>query len=200
MSLPIAPRTSSLNEKPILDNPSFPPPQRLIVRQIDLDLGGGEFNLVFREPDKSHPVASLPGVLQKIQNSQYQNQLPVPEYHRPLDLNIVEPSLVVIFLSYGWKWRYSHQRFGITLGENVDQSYYANLRHVLGRVTSPNPFGHLDGMCRIAHFLARPEAGTFAHSINFNVELVHEDVFGDPPNTTPIVIDPDIRNPGGSQS
>jgi hypothetical protein len=200
MSPAIAPRDWSLKEQPILDNAAFPTPQRLIVRQIDIDIGGGNFNLIFRSPDKAHPVASLPGLIQKIEHTQYPNQQPVQAYHRPLDLNIIEPSMVLLFLSFGWGWRYSHQRFGVTLGENVDQSCYANLRHVLNGVSSPTPFGHNAGRCRIVHFLAKPDGGNFAHSINFNVELVHQDVFGDPPNTTPLVIDPDIRNPGGSLS
>ncbi len=185
----------------------FPVPQRIIVRQLDFVAGAGG-PLVWLQPDRSHPCNSLADVAQMITAVRtpmgYDANHGAAAYYRPLDLNLDRPTCFIIRLSDNWNWRFSHKARGATLGPNVatNPANYCNLRHVLADGTEQyDAFDH-PLACRIIYFFARPPAGNpipqFQNSFNLNVELMYGGGGGAEINSIPIVIDPDIRFPGGS--
>jgi hypothetical protein len=189
-----------------------PVPVRIIVREIDI-IGGplapGPIGYV--NPDQAHQCTSLADVqtmVDTIRINAYNPQIPSAPYPRPMDLSLRAPTCFIFRLSRNWNWRFSQKARGATLGKNVgtDILNYCNLRHVLGNGTEqPDPFPHNE-VCRLIYFFAKPIPGamggppaTFNHSFNLNIEIVYPDD-GGVANTIPILIDPDVRYPGGSGS
>lgn len=189
------------------DRPAtFPIPERIIVRQLDI-VGGAGGPIVWLQPDRSHACNSLADVAQMVTAVRlplgYNANLPAAAYHRPLDLNLDRPTCFIIRLSNTWNWRFSHKAKGATLGPNVatNPANYCNLRHVLADGTEQyDAFNHpLE--CKIIYFFARPPVdppADFQNSFNLNVELLYAGGAPGEINSIPIVIDPDIRFPGGS--
>lgn len=205
---PVDVAMDSTEQIPIPPMPrDFPFPRRILVRELDFmpPIGGP---IGFVRPDSWRVCpgpATIAQVINRIRNAGYDYQPDENHFYRPLDLNLTEPTCYVIRLNPRWNWRFSHKLKGATLGATVGtaQENYCNLKHVLDDdVGQDGPFPH-ERMCRIIYFFAKqpaamPAAG-FHHPFNLNVELVYPD--GPAPeavNTIPIVIDPDIRFPGGS--
>ncbi len=201
-----SPNQHRINE-PTTANPA-PTPQRIIVREIGIGNPAGDKPYVYLEPDKHHPYngqASLDAILLGLINGNYNQQGPVDQYYRPLDLNLSYPSIIVFWLNAEPSWRFSHKSYGATLGEfdvPSERNNYFSLRHVLLDPSgSESYFNDHTKRCRIIYFTAKPPNRSFFHPFNLNVEYLFNDVNGDSkPNTLPVVIDPDIRNPGGSES
>ena len=107
-------------------------------------------------------------------------------------------------------WRFNPKEPGATLGKFEDPNLpaemdnYYRLRHVIrrgtsGHVAQAGPFGDHADYCRLIYFVGRPVVGReFWHAFNLNVEFVFDDGPNGEINTLPIVIDPDVRYPGGS--
>lgn len=180
------------------------PPQRVVVREIDMAPPGSLYPFVLHRPDRSHPIDDLAEIIESIREDRYQRKYPVNQYYRPLDMKLSVPTCFVFFLSSRWNWRFSSKSKGALLGDiEADlRKNYTKLRHVLDdNEGSPDRHPH-DKFCKIIYFNANPPATPvpdFNHPFDLMVEFVYPD--GDGPNkqnTIPIVIDPDIRHPGGS--
>jgi hypothetical protein len=203
----------SLDPTAQVDIPEVPPnqvplPVRIIAREIDI-IGGPNGPIGYVNPDQSHPCPdfnAIQAMVASITNNGYNAQPLSAPYQRPMDLSLRAPTCFIFRLSDNWSWRFSYKAKGATLGKNVGtdiQNYY-NLRHVLDDGSQQaDPFPH-NRFCRLIYFIARPIAGVpndpskvFNHSFNLNIEMVYPDHLG-LPNTIPIVIDPDVRYPGGS--
>jgi hypothetical protein len=185
------------------DRPAtFPIPERIIVRTLDV-ISAAAGPIGWLEADQSHPCHSLADVanmVAAVREGRFDPRPRAAAYHRPLDLNLSRPTCFIIRLSSSWRWRFSHKAKGASLGPNVntDPTNYCQLRHVLDNGTEQYPqFDHPDE-CKIIYFFAKPPTGNFNNSFNLNIELMFEGVDVDEINSIPIVIDPDIRFPGGS--
>lgn len=187
----------------------FPVPKRIVVRQLDLSAGASG-PITWRDPDEAHPCTSLEDVAKMVAAVRPRggyNPLPeVEAYHRPLDLNLDRPTCFIIRLNPDWPWRFSHagrKAKGATLGPEVatDQKNYCNLRHVLDDGSEQyEPFEH-PKKCRILYFFAKPPTDPvqpFKNAFNLNIELLYPGGPDTEINSIPIVIDPDIRFPGGT--
>lgn len=206
--LSINPFTGLLEQHPIKEPSAGDPapvPARILVRQIGLDPVAEDGPFVFVDPDQARPytAGTLDTILDNLRQGIYTPTTLVNGYNRPLDVNCRENTQFIFFLrdlGEGRRWRFSSQTKGVTLGwfeEPADRENYYSLRHVLDdSVGSPDPYPHPQD-CKIITFIARRTSDNFKHAFNINVEFVFDDDESGM-NTLPVVIDPDIRHPGGS--
>jgi hypothetical protein len=186
------------------ENDPLPRPDWILVRQIDIDGTAANGPFVFVGADLRWPYAdaTLDYILDELRQGRYAMTTAVDEeYYRPLDVNLTDTTLFIFYLNPNRKWRFKRNARAVTLGEfeHMDeQECYYKLRHVLtdsiGTELAP-----LTGHCRIAYFVGTQASNEFAHPFNLHVEMFYPGG-GPKPNTIPIVIDPDIRYPGGSPS
>lgn len=119
----------------------------------------------------------------------------------PLDLVVTEPAILVFELDRAAGWRFSTTTAALSLKNPADAARYGGLVHVgEGGRRSGAPLPP-DAQCRLAYFSADAPEPPFRHGINLHVELVTPPVHaGGREQVLPLIIDPDIRNPGGSGS
>jgi hypothetical protein len=176
------------------------PTERILVRQIGL-IDGPDGPFGYLAPDKARPYspAALDQILDQLRRGTYEPMAPAESFNRPLDVNCSAKTLFVFYLSDQRDWRFTRGAKAITLGKfdsEGERDNYYGLRHVLNDSIG-TPDSPPDGNCKIVYFTAKKTSERFAHPFNINVELVFKnDIEG--PNTLPIVIDPDVRFPGGS--
>lgn len=177
----------------------LPVPDRILVRQIGLvDGPDGPFGYI--APDKAWPysAAALDRILDGLRCGEYECGAPAEPFNRPLDVSCCANTLFIFYLSDQRNWRFTRNAKAITLGceDPVEQENFYQLRHVVNDSVG-SPDAPLNADCKIAYFVARKSSERFAHKFNLNIELVYQpDCEGE--NTIPIVIDPDVRFPGGS--
>lgn len=183
-------------------------PQHIVVRQIDMAPAGSDYPFVFKSPDRRYQYTpnNLQNIVAQLLDGTYRPNGMVNQYYRPLDVKLSATTCFVFHLVDSWPWRFSSKQDGATIGESLSsvQQRYANLRHFIDVNGSPTHYPH-DQFCRTICFTADPELDAmsnvipFQHLFNLVVEFVYPD--GDAPNVEnviPVIIDPDIRYPGGS--
>lgn len=173
----------------------------ILVRRIELR-DGVEGPFAFAAPGQAilNAPERLETTIAELRNDVYQPVLPpkapLPG-DGPLDVHCDETTTIVFALvdpGDGRKFRFSQSSRAISLGgiPDGDRQNYFNLRHVAedGTETAAH---HSGKDCRIAYFTARRTADPFRHSFNIHVEIVYPNGYD-----MPIIIDPDVRYPGGS--
>lgn len=109
----------------------------------------------------------------------------------PLDLNSAGPCYFVLELDDQHNWQFQHDRAAIST-KNDYSSAYCDLHHIRpGGGAGPG-----EG-CKLIYFAAidpPSEKKPGNHQFNFHVEFLQDDG-----KRLPIIIDPDIRYPGGNQ-
>lgn len=190
-------------------------PNYVIVREIDFEVRGSELWFFFSRwsLDKnlnttSNPesLAALGDVIDDIIEGGYQfdfeqPSIPKPVYTSPLSLMNGRPSWIVYLLS-NKNWQFVRRGRPITIGASVPGGKYSNVRRVPGTgFVDANPGTPFDAGLpvdghKIAYFMAVGQASGYADSVNLHVDLIYE---GPKKRYLPIMIDPDIRWPGGSQ-
>jgi hypothetical protein len=174
-----------------------PVPNRIVVRELTVDESSPIGPIMFKQPDKSHPCgdpADITQMINRLLAGPYNHNPDAQRYVKPLDLNLGVSTCFIIRLDPSFNWRFSSKLRGVMLGpvKVGDENYYSNLRHVLDDGTeSPNPFASQS--CRMIYFIGEAIPAGLPHPFNLNIEFVYGI-----DNTVPIVIDPDIRHPGGS--
>lgn len=183
-----------------------PWPTRYIVRTIDLvevQVAEGtqvvtELRPFFREDTVPQPLTQ--GISQVIKD----NAVPgsTTGTYAPIDLVLEgDPVFVVFVLGKPNNIRFHPSRKGITHKNPDDRNRYGYLRHA--KVTGGNyeeDEGPLND-CRIIYFIADPlypSQPTYKHDFNLNVRLLQPAQNGTP-RFLDLVIDPDVRYPGGGQ-
>lgn len=175
----------------------------ILVRRIGiLDGAGGPFGFV----DPGQAVVNSPGLLGAIvtalQDETFAPVLPPkPPFpgDGPLDVHCDETTTIVFALvdpGDGRKFRFSRSSRGISLGgiPDDDRQNYFGLRHVAVATAGLGTALHHNAEdCRIVYFTARRTEDPFKHSFNLHVEIVYPNGY-----EMPIIIDPDVRYPGGS--
>lgn len=198
------PSTGMITQVPIRElatNESPSTPEWILVREIGfIDGPDGPFGYIGPDKPRPYSVAALDQILDELRQGSYQPDDAVDTFNRPLDVCCPGTTVFVFHLSNQRKWQFTRGLKAITLGftDEVQGDNYYSLRHVVDDsigTADPPP----NGNCRIAYFTARKASEKFAHPFNINVELIYKtDIEGR--NTLPIVIDPDVRFPGGSGS
>lgn len=182
--------------------------KRIVVRELGIRPAnqGGPFAYVTRTPHYNYTASALSTIITQLLAGQSPNLGDVAEYRRPLDLNLTEQTCFVLFLKplreVGRDWRFSTDAKAITLGDfktnATEKACYFDLHHVAADGSLSEAQHPPEKQCRIVYFFARlPPRTKFNHPININIEMYFDDD-EDGKNTIPILIDPDVRYPGGS--
>jgi hypothetical protein len=176
--------------------PGFEPDQ-VICRELTIEADGA---FRYKNVDRATPASgpgfqSIEDFVRRIALSGYERNAPDEEEPKYLDIVVGKPSYIVIELSPQLNWHFSSGNPAITLGARDPR--LPDPDTLYGRLLYVDDSGEIHDRprlpCRLAYFAAKPVLGTaeapYLRSINFNVEV---------PGGTLIVIDPDIRFPGGS--
>lgn len=185
-------------------------PRRYIFRELSMKLDGG-LQLFYKDPVLAQPVPAggIAEVVAGILNPSPWGPVVTAAtasavaQETPLDLNIHgDPAWVVLRLDPTLNWRFDSDEAAISLKAVEVSRFYGGLRHVLddGTVRAGPTVGS-----RLVYFAARPPAlavnGSYRHGFNFHLELVQASASATSGDTIlPIIIDPDVGHPGGSQS
>jgi hypothetical protein len=186
-----------------------PVPDWVIVRDVGMVAGGGLLDFFYTTPRPRGPLP--PGGIQEVIDDLIEGEAAAGaalaagegvsaaagETENPLDLNIDRPAFVVFRLSPSWRWGFDRNQPGVTTKVAAHAQPHGALRHV-GMDGVPHDVPGPGR--RIVYFIANPPAGVYFQGFNLEVELEQSDGPLGLTRIMPISIDPDIRNPGGSQS
>lgn len=184
-------------------------PTLATVREIDADVDGdisfffsrGTFNV-----NLDAYTGGLSGLLEDVRTGHFKYtddtyDRPQPPM-TPLSLNNRRLSYVVYKLrSRNWQFAKNHPPFSIGK-KGKDAQVYFEARRVdkYGNVERVRKRKPVKDDCMVAYFIAdgfkaAGFTGQYIHALNIHVDLV----FGSRPRGyTPLIIDPDVRHPGGS--
>lgn len=183
-----------------------PWPTRYIVRTIDLvevQVASGSLVVPELRPFFRENTAPQDLPPQGIQQVIRDNAVPGPTTgtYTPIDLVLEgDPVFVVFVLGKPNNMRFHPDNKGITHKNPDDRLHYGYLRHA--KVTGGNyeeDESSLDD-CRIIYFIADPlypPQPTYKHGFNLNVRLLQPPAQNGTPRFLDVVIDPDVRYPGG---
>lgn len=115
----------------------------------------------------------------------------------PLDLNVDRPSVIVLAFPTDSNMQFSTTVPAVTRKNDETQSSYSNLRYVRFRPGQPPILQTevFDG-CKVALFFAQSPTNSYRHGFNMHVDIVQQTP-GGRRQLLPLLIDPDVRNPGG---
>ena len=188
---------------PINSGPAGPDPEQAIVRRISMKKTDKMLEFFFTVPKATGPLPTggIRALVEELRG------LPIVDTgtESPLDLNVKAPSYVVFMLSKDWDWKFFPDAKAVSLKKRDHGDRYGGLRHV---PDMGEPSIDAVNNCRMIYFVAHPlpenmgnapQQG-YGHGFNLYVDLAQ------PPNpdtgaarVLKIIIDPDIRNPGGSE-
>lgn len=196
---------------PVRSEQPFEAPERYIFRELSMKLEG-ELQFFYKDPGLAQPLpeGGIAAVVAGILNP------PAPAaavmaaavaaavtQETPLDLNIHgDPAFVVLRLDPALNWRFDSDEAAVSLKDAGVADHYGGLRHVLadGTIQAEPAVG-----CKLVYFAAKPPVlgpdEKYRHGFNFHIELVQassSSTSGD--SILPIILDPDVGHPGGSQS
>lgn len=178
-----------------------PKPDQIIFREVTPEARPGWINIVYKDDNK--PVqgdiaAFIRDLLQKpVTTESLAAAAPAaPDPVSPLDLNCKADCYLVFKLASGWNWQFADSGDGFTT-KKPHGGKYSDLTHVLPdgtQIGGGKPIG--DG-CMILYVRARANSSHFKDGFNLTVELLAGNDASGAKRRTKIIIDPDIRNPGG---
>jgi hypothetical protein len=177
----------------------------IIFKEIDIvaDPATNELNIVYL-PSAALPPGSIDQVVDALVTRQTVRMVPpFSDRTSPLDLNCNREAYVIFKLASDWNWHFSPD--GVTFTTKADErGRYFNLINVtydsatgvIARYRGGEP---IEGECRLLYFRARGTTMGYCDGFNLIAEL-DLGTAGIPPvkRRTKLVIDPDIRHPGGS--
>lgn len=191
-------------------------PMIATVREIDVEASSGWVSFFFSRAtyfvDLTTYPGGLDGLLRDVQSGNFiyednsPNRPDPPE--TPLSLNNQALTYVVYKLSdKNWQFCRNHPPF--TVGPKLkNKDIYFEARRVTPwgakeRIVwdpGTEKWAPVTDECTVAYFIAdgwkaKGIIGTYVHAINIHVDLVFK---GTSTAYTPLIIDPDVRHPGGS--
>ncbi len=179
-------------------------PERVIIREISFLMDSEGLQFLYRD---ASPASRLPGGNIDTVIEQLAKGLPLPLVDMgdatsgsdgtPLDLGVTgEPAYVIFKLDPRLNWRFSDSDPAISHKNAEDTDYYCALQHVRPNGSySSRPVAD----CRIVFLVAMPPDGEYKHGFNFHVDLIQKPHLDHTKERIlPLIIDPDIRFPGGS--
>lgn len=179
-------------------------PQRVIVREISFLMDSDGLQFLYKD---AGPAMPLPGgnidmVIDHLAAGKPlrllgSGDVAMGSDGTPLDLGVTgEPAYVVFKLDPRLNWRFSDNDPVISHKQAAEAAHYGGLRHVRPNGSySDKPVAD----CRIVFLIAKPPAGEYKHGFNFHVDLIQKPHLDHTKERIlPLIIDPDIRFPGGS--
>lgn len=200
----------------ILTHPSFsisdtlagPPPTIATIRHVDIIFAGGKMEAKFTEANYEvdlNDAGGLDEVLRRVAAgtlSMPDNPSPKPPFSTQLSLNNEQYCYIILKLS-GKNWQFSHKGAPFSIGiDGLKADVYRRARRVDAQGAVVDPSATKTG-CKVAYLIAdgvTASGGTprdYIHPFNLHVDLIDQNSTS-APSYIPIIIDPDIRWPGGS--
>ncbi len=190
-------------------------PTRIIAVEVGADLGKRNLNIDYVWGSDSNYVATdLPVILVSVAKGESTYLRKIKTRKERMSLNVKEISVIIFRLSDDIDWQFSYDRSPISLSEEsmktttYDQDgspkefFFGNAHRILenGTVDLDPKTDNCNVACLICDGagLTRP-SGSYKLSINLHVDLLDRDRGGNIIGRLPIVIDPDVKNPGGSE-
>lgn len=179
-------------------------PKRVIIREMSflMDSAGLQFLYNDATPAMPLPGGNIDMVIEHLVKGK-----PLPRGDlgdssagsdgTPLDLGVTgEPAYVVFKLDPRLNWRFSDNDPVISHKQANEAAFYGGLRHVRSNGTySDKPVAG----CMMVFLVAVPPSGNYKHGFNFHVDLIQKPHLDHTKERIlPLIIDPDIRFPGGS--
>lgn len=192
------------------------PPRRVILREIDFDLDkdeetGEEEMKFYFSGGEDLTIASqtaFEDLINKVADPKYAFKKPAPVQNAPyastLSLNNGKLSYVVYKLSNAKRWQVSRSGLPVSVGAKGQQFCFDGYRvGAAGYISRDRGRTERNGD-KIVYFIAdgwnafkNGTTGLPSFPINIHVDLVFSKEAGGP-RYIPLIIDPDIRYPGGS--
>lgn len=213
-------RSASTNHlAPIRADWPYPEPTRYIFRELSMECRNG-LQFFYKDPGLAQP---LPGggiaevVAQQLAARAGGGAAATgmgryglaaaaagnPPQQTPLDLKVIgTPTYIVLALDPQVNWHFDSDDSAISLKDIGATAHYGGLRHVLADGSVQAAPG---ADCRIVYFAASPpevpENGQYRHGLNFHVQLTQNSSgHSSTASILPIIIDPDVGYPGGSNT
>ena len=172
---------------------------KTIIREIEATITGNKFRIGYKNPQK--PVAmSMDEAVRHVVSGKYApTEAQCDVEVEPLSLNCAVPSNVIFTLSAKDNFQFAIDADPIQFKEGADKGRYANFCRVAPDGTCypfDKPYGST-APCKMVTFQAIAPTDNYVDRFNFVVDVIHENK---PGKKSPLrlIIDPDIRNPGGS--
>lgn len=170
-----------------------------IIREIEASVSAKGFKLGYKNPQK--PIhATMDDAVRSIVKGEFApTEAQCDVEVEPLSLNCAVPSNIIFTLSPKDNFQFANDADPIEFKDGADKSRYRNFNRVAPDGTS-YPFGKPYGgkePCKMVTFEAVAPTANYIDQFNFVVDVIHEN---HPGKKSPLrlMIDPDIRNPGGS--
>ena len=179
------------------------PPRRIIFREIDIVTGLGQFpiNIIYLPRNVLDPPEDeLDDFIANVINRPTPRPAALVDSVSPLDLNCHEDCIVMFKLADTWNWQFQPEGDAFTTKEDEGEKYFnlGHAKYVGGQVVKYAP-GEAPGQgCKLLYFRARGTTAGYENPFNLTVELVLGVDQDGQPRRTKLVIDPDVRHPGGS--
>lgn len=201
-------RAANRNEKP---RPEF-----ATVREVDFSVSPNGNNLVIFYSRYTKDIyikdeVELRKFLISLYDSNFEYETGAPPapsdpFDSQLSLNNDNLRYIVFRLKDGRNWQFAREGWPITIGEQGKDYFYDAYRVDMNGVADRGDDRKLirDG-CKVAYVMAAAdevfaETGAYCHPINLHIDLAIE-VQGSATKKRcylPIIVDPDVRYPGGS--
>ena len=195
---------------PIASQPDMPAFEQIVFGMISVFGRGNEIHFNFKNPRdqfrfKGKTQADLVRFLRRLENMRV-SPMSRPSGNKgvvetPLDLNVDVPSAIVFALPNNSNMQFSAKGDAVTRKTSAPNPNYCNLRYVRivagsELVLESEPF---DG-CKALAFFAKsppPAPDEYKHGFDLHVDILQRSASGTE-QVLPIIIDPDVRNPGGN--
>lgn len=170
-----------------------------IIREIEASTSNKGLKLGYRNPQK--PIhATMDAAVRAIVKGEYAPTEPQCDVEvEPLSLNCAVPSNVIFTLSPKDNFQFAVDADPLEFKKGADKARYRNFARVAPDGTSypfDTPYGG-KAPCKMITFEAVAPTGNYVDRFNFVVDVIHENHPGKQ-SALRLIIDPDIRNPGGS--
>ena len=184
------------------------------IREIDAEAGGKWFSFFFSKANYFVDLTSYPGGFDRLLRDVHD-----PNFNFPDDTNRPDPPLTplslnnqgltyIVYRLSDKNWQFCRNHPPFSMGPKLQgKEIYCEARRVTPWGTGervvevrPGEWEPVRDECSVAYFIAdgwkaQGITGIYTHAINIHVDLVFP---GQTPAYTPLIIDPDVRHPGGS--
>jgi len=205
-------RSSPLRDR----KPNNDKPENAIVREIDFEVPtAGVLRVFYSRFSKDVPVANdgeLKGIIALLHEDRFPSwEQDPPKQSLPFDseLSVYNDrwKYIIFLLRKNKNWQFAQKHWPITIGEKYQAFFYDAARADSKGIPD---YGDDEDLiregCRVAYVMAAADealstAGAYRHSINLHIDLINDvkDKNGVIKKCyLPIIVDPDIRFPGGS--
>ncbi len=172
---------------------------KTIIREIEASITGNKFRLGYKNPQKPIDLPMDAAIQHVVKGRYAPTEAQCDVEVEPLSLNCAAPSNIIFLLSAKDNFQFATDADPIQFKEGADPSRYANFCRVAPDGTAypfDKPYGSAEP-CKMVTFEAVAPAANYVDRFNFVVDVIHENK---PGKKSPLrlLIDPDIRNPGGS--